>query len=72
MIKSNCFYQGNAECGDKFLDCRVRGKLVKEFFEFSKLDGPGNQVSCTGEQHCKHDEVEDQRLWNKKNKKNSD
>ena len=63
MIKSNCFYQGNAEGGDKFLDGLVRGIL---FLKFSKLDGPGNQVSCTGEQQPKHDEVEDQGLWNTK------
>ena len=57
MIKS--FYQGNAEGGDKCLDCLVRRIL---FLKFSKLDGPGNQVSCTREQQCKHDEVEDQGL----------
>ena len=33
------------------------------------MDGPGNQISCTGEQQCKHDEVEDQRLWNTNKKK---
>ena len=57
MIKS--FYRGNVEGGDKFLDCLVRRKL---FLKFSTLHGHGNQVSCTGEQQCKHDEVEDQGL----------
>ena len=50
-------YQGNTKGYHKWSVCAWHN-----FLEFSKVNGPRDQVSSTGEQQRKHDEIKDERL----------
>ena len=56
-------YQGNTKGCHEWSVCAWHN-----FLEFSKVNGPRDQVSSTGEQQRKHDEIKDERLQKIENK----